>query len=495
MGFEPPINPDEDTNRSQPIDLNNEPPISDEDTNPSASQLMRAVNLDDEPPISDEDTNPSASQLMQAVNLDDEPPINPDDTNPSIAVRESQLMGAAPLPVWRRAFGVVSLLGAVALTVGAGILLLMPPTEPEPAPVPPTEAESVAAEPTVTATIPPTETAPAEIATETTPIEVDSIAALPTLNPEQAAAILSQPLASGDNDGLQVVRNPYDPFTLIPDRPRSEVIQYVVEEGDTIGSIAEKFGLTQESVAWANDRNIINILPVGRSINIPPVDGVLIPRHTGNTTIQEYAIRYRVDDPYNIIDSEYNRQLRGLSPESVPPSGASVMIPNGQAEQINWNPTVVRDGGDSGSGSAGGGFITFAPGDPGSCGRVANPGGSGGWTRPIGNYTWMRGFTSFHTGIDLAAPIGTPVQAAQGGTVIFAGWNNWGYGYTVVLAHGPFTTIYAHLSSINVGCGQSVSGGQTIAGTGNSGNSSGPHLHFEIRFNDQPQDPTGTIGF
>ncbi len=471
MGFEPPINPDEDTNRSQPLDLNNEPPISDEDTNPSASQLMQAVNLNDEPPIID------------------------GDTNPSIAVRQSQMTPVAvPLPAWRRAVGVVSLLGAVALTMGAGILLLLPPSEAES--LPPTELESVAAEPTATATIPPTETAVPTIATVQAAIApVDNVAALPTINPEQAAAILSQPVVMKDADSLQVVRNPYDPFTLIPDRPRSEVIQYVVEEGDTIGAIAEKFGLTQETVAWANNRNIINILPVGRAINIPPVDGVLIPRHTGNTTIQEYAARYRISDPLTIIDSEYNRQLRGLTPESVPPSGASIMIPGGQAEQINWNPTVVREGGSGGDGGSGGGFISFAPGDPGSCGRVANPGGGGGWLRPIGNYTWMRGYTSFHTGVDLAAPIGTPVQAAQGGTVIFAGWNNWGYGYTVVLAHGPFTTIYAHLSTINVGCGQSVGAGQTIAGTGNSGNSSGPHLHFEIRFNDQPQDPTGIMGF
>ncbi|MEO0562443.1 MAG: M23 family metallopeptidase, partial [Chloroflexota bacterium] len=148
-----------------------------------------------------------------------------------------------------------------------------------------------------------------------------------------------------------------------------------------------------------------------------------------------------------------------------------------------------------GSSGAGGSFISFAPGDPGSCGRVANPGGGGFWTRPINNYTWIRGFTGFHTGVDLAASVGTPVLAAQGGTVIFAGWNNWGYGYTVVLAHGPFTTLYGHLSNINVGCGQSVGAGQVIGGVGNTGNSSGPHLHFEIRFNDIPEDPTTNISF
>ncbi|MBE0690682.1 MAG: M23 family metallopeptidase, partial [Anaerolineae bacterium] len=79
--------------------------------------------------------------------------------------------------------------------------------------------------------------------------------------------------------------------------------------------------------------------------------------------------------------------------------------------------------------------------------------------------------------------------------VIFRGWNSFGYGYAIVLAHGPFTTVYGHLSDINVSCGQSVSPGQVIGGSGNSGNSSGPHLHFEIRYNDIVQDPTTVMAF
>ncbi len=489
MGFEPPIDPQDDTNPSDPLNPQNEPPIAPDDTNPSKSQLMQAV-ADDEPPIRADDTS-----FTSPIDLTTEPPIATDDTNPSLAVRTGAFPAAAPakLPLWRRVVGGLSLLAALVLTVGAVIVLLLPPTTPNPAPPPDPTEETVAQQPTPTA-LPPTDTPP-----QANPAPaIDQANLLPTISPAQAAALLSAPAEPAANvDGLQVVRNAYEPFTLIPDRPRGEVIQYVVENGDSIATIAEKFGLAQETIAWANDRNIINILPVGRSINIPPVDGVLIPKHTGDSTIADYAARYRLDDPYAIIESEFNPQLRDLTPASIPPSGAQVMIPGGQAEQINWNPTVVREGsGGNSAGEVGGvSYITFAPNDPGSCGRVPNPGGGGFWTRPISNYTWMRGFTSFHTGVDLAAPVGTPVTAAQGGTVIFAGWNNWGYGYTVVLAHGPFTTIYAHLSSINVGCGQSVSAGQQIAATGNSGNSSGPHLHFEIRFNDQPQDPTTTIGF
>jgi murein DD-endopeptidase MepM/ murein hydrolase activator NlpD len=126
---------------------------------------------------------------------------------------------------------------------------------------------------------------------------------------------------------------------------------------------------------------------------------------------------------------------------------------------------------------------------------VDNPGGGAAWVRPIDSYTWMRGFAAWHPAVDVAASEGTPVKAANSGRVIFAGWSNWGYGYAVVLAHGPFTTLYAHMSEISVNCGDTVSAGQRIGATGNTGNSSGPHLHFEVRYDDVPQDPTLSVGF
>jgi murein DD-endopeptidase MepM/ murein hydrolase activator NlpD len=269
-----------------------------------------------------------------------------------------------------------------------------------------------------------------------------------------------------------------------------------VQAGDTIYAIADRFGLKPESIAWANSRDIIGGLRPGRAINILPVDGAFITVNN-ERTIASIAQEFRVD-PYVIIDSEYNTfpDQTSVTPETVLPSGTQVVIPGGEAEQITWNVRVERTGGDaSGSGSSSGARISFAPGDPGSCGMVDNPGGGGGWVKPLGGYTWTRGFTSFHTGVDLSAPEGTPVYAANGGTVIFRGWSTWGYGWAIVLAHGPFTTLYGHLSAINVGCGHSVSAGQFIGAVGNSGNSSGPHLHFEIRYNDVPYDPTTTMSF
>jgi murein DD-endopeptidase MepM/ murein hydrolase activator NlpD len=97
---------------------------------------------------------------------------------------------------------------------------------------------------------------------------------------------------------------------------------------------------------------------------------------------------------------------------------------------------------------------------------------------------------SFHPGIDIAAPEGTPIAAAKSGVVVFAGWNDGGYGNFVVLDNGGGVgTAYAHQSRIAVSEGQHVSQGQTLGYVGTTGNSTGDHLHFEVRINGQVQNP------
>jgi murein DD-endopeptidase MepM/ murein hydrolase activator NlpD len=387
-----------------------------------------------------------------------------------------------------RVLGAFSLVGAMALTIGAMLILLTPPA-PAPVPAPPTAVTDALNQ----ATLPPPTATPQQN-TDTT--IVPETAPLAALSPESASAMLIQPvvnLADGASP-IEFVRNTYNPFTIIPDRPRNEVIQYEIQAGDTIFSIAERFGLKPESIAWANDRSIIGGLRPGRLINVLPVDGAYytVP---SDQTIAEIAAQFGVD-PYTLIDSEYN-DLFGNEPDTVLTSGTRVVIPGGTAESITWTARVERSGDSSTSGGGGGGGqIIFEPGEAGSCGWTDNPGGSGGWTNPMGGgYTWSRGFTSWHPAVDLAAVPGTPVRAALGGTVIFAGWNSYGYGYLIVLAHGPYTTLYGHLSEIYVGCKQYVGAGQVIGGVGSTGDSSGPHLHFEIRSNDVPQDPTYTMPF
>jgi murein DD-endopeptidase MepM/ murein hydrolase activator NlpD len=402
------------------------------------------------------------------------------DTGPIHSVRDS-------LPLWRRLVGLLSLLGAATLTVATALLLITPGTEPS------TDAQLSGAV-IDRNNVQPTQQS-VNVAAEVNPAQnVALVNLMPTVDPALVASLLSTPVAPSQlQTGMEIVRDTYNPFTVIPDRARGEVILYEVQSGDTIFSIAERFGLKPESIAWANDRSIIGNLRPGRNINILPVDGAYWTV-ASQQTVQEIADYFRVD-PYTIIDSEFN-DLFDATPETLLTSGTQVVVPGGEAEQISWNPRVEREENTGSGGGSQGGRIIFEPGDPGSCGWVDNPGGSGSWTNPMGGgYTWSRGFTSWHTGVDLASSEGTPVKAANGGTVIFQGWNTFGYGNTVVLAHGPYTTLYGHLSAIYVTCGQWVDAGTVIAAVGTSGQSSGPHLHFEIRINDVPQDPTFTMPF
>ncbi|MDI3298522.1 MAG: peptidoglycan DD-metalloendopeptidase family protein [Bacillota bacterium] len=116
-------------------------------------------------------------------------------------------------------------------------------------------------------------------------------------------------------------------------------------------------------------------------------------------------------------------------------------------------------------------------------------------TRPFGqNYDPILRQVQMHTGIDLAAPEGTPVHAAGAGVVFFTGWMN-GYGNTVILVHGNgLSTLYAHLSAILVHQGDAVEAGQVIGRVGETGWATGPHLHFEVRVDGVPQDPTKYVG-
>ena len=101
-----------------------------------------------------------------------------------------------------------------------------------------------------------------------------------------------------------------------------------------------------------------------------------------------------------------------------------------------------------------------------------------------------------HEGLDLAVPTGTPVFAADSGTVVYAGWNPVGYGNLVVLDHGNgWRTYYAHLQSVHVRCGEWLSRGSTIGEIGSTGNSSGPHLHFEMLRFGIAVNPAGYIRF
>jgi hypothetical protein len=424
-----------------------------------------------------------------------EPPVQPDDTRPTTTIPVVKASSAARPSMAQRALGLLSVLGTLAFTAATVLILLSDGSTPAPSPQPTAET----AETRVAITAVPTET-PAPTSTPpqadtTQPLNTVGLPSIaPTLDGSTLVVLLGEPVQNfGDPNPELIGRGSLRPFTIIPERPRNQIIEYTIERGDTVYSIAQKFGLTQESIAWSNDRRQLWTLIPGSKMLIPPVDGV-VHIAVGQATLRDISTFYKVDDPLVVIDSEFN-SLRGYTPDSIPPSGMRIFIPGGTGENINWAPPVVQGSGGSGSGSGGDpNTVSFDPSSPGSCGPQPI-GGASGWVRPISSYSVTRGYTDWHPGIDLAANPGTPVFAANSGTVIFAGWSNWGYGYAVVLSHGPFQTLYGHLNDVGVRCGNTVVAGQVIGSVGSTGNSSGPHLHFELMYNGVRGNPAATIAF
>lgn len=422
----------------------------------------------------------------------------PEQQSPEDDTRRPYVTVTPDGPVRRpgRVVGLISLIGAVLMTLAAVALLVSPAPAP---PAPQDIAQAATLEPTATSgspqdATPQTQEDAITPAPTLEPAVIEAGFVLPTLSVDALAALLATPVSDLRGIEPQVARDALNPFTIIPDRPRNIMIEYTIERGDTVYDIAQRFGVTQESIAWSNDRRSLWTLTPGSTLKIPPVDGV-IHVAVGSATIADIADLYQIDDPMIIIESEAN-QLEGLDPSTVPPSGMEIFIPGGVAEEINWAPPVVT-GSSGGSGPGGApGTVSFEPGAPGSCAPMP-PGAGTAWGAPMnrGSYTITRGYSDWHPGIDLAAPNGTPIFAANGGTVIFAGRSNWGYGLAVVISSGPFFTLYGHMSQVNVSCGQVVGTGQQIGGVGSTGNSSGPHLHFEILYGSTRTNPSSTIGF
>lgn len=480
-----------------------EPPIGDDDTSPSRRQSAAQRLAADEPAPTDDDTNPHPARRESAVRLlADEPPITADDTNPS---QPSRPIPPAPRGPGRGLWIAVSLAAVLLIAVGVGIIVnaaLSDDEPPGPAPVaidrsptasaaPLVEQPVATRAPSATSTAAPEETAPpaseepAEALTEeASPPAVEPLR-LPTAGADAIAAALAAPLPAEPR--TSVIRREAAPFTVRRENTRSRVIPYTVQEGDTLETIASKFGLRDHyTLIWSNSSSKLAGLAPGTQINIPPEDGVYYEA-TADISIREIAEKYNVD-PYVIIDSEYNDALFGSVPETRLPAGVWVFIPGAEGER--FNERIVGSGGFTAGGLLSGTYSLWG------CATELQ-GGTEPYGRPLGGYTWMRGFIpGYHDGVDLAGRPDQPVLAAGAGTVVYAGWNNNGYGRVVVVAHSGSFSLYGHLNSINVRCGQYVDQGQSIGGMGNTGNSSGTHLHFEVRdtgFN--PVNPQNYVGF
>ncbi len=247
------------------------------------------------------------------------------------------------------------------------------------------------------------------------------------------------------------------------------VSEYTVQPGDALFSIAAQFNIKPETLLWANSSvlqdNPDNLLP-GQQLVVPPVDGVYYQWKEGDT-LQSIAANFKanVNDILNWPGNDID-----LTNPTIK-AGTYVMVPGGQRALVDWiRPQVAR--GPSGTAGLNGA-------------TCSGPIGSGNFIWPTQNH-YLSGynFSSTHLGIDIAAGLGAPIVAADAGVVVVAGWNTSGYGNVVMIDHGNgFLTVYAHLSQINVVLCQGVARGQLIGLAGATGNATGPHLHFEIRYN------------
>lgn len=262
--------------------------------------------------------------------------------------------------------------------------------------------------------------------------------------------------------------------TAFPQRPSTEVKTYVVRQGDSLFGIAQTFKVKPETLLWAN-YDLLNdnpdLLSVGMELKIPPVDGVYYQWQAGDT-VESVAARFeaKIQDVLSWPGNPFDLTNPILEP------GTWVMVPGGHREFRQWVIPVIPRGRAGVSKSVYG---------AGACeGGYDGAYGSGSFVWPVGNhYLSGNDYWSGHLGIDLAAGEGAPVYAADSGVVVFSGWATGGYGYTIMVDHGNgYQTLYAHLSGINATCGRSVGQGQVIGYAGSTGNSTGAHLHFEVRY-------------
>jgi murein DD-endopeptidase MepM/ murein hydrolase activator NlpD len=279
-----------------------------------------------------------------------------------------------------------------------------------------------------------------------------------------------------------IINRVVDPHTNIPDRGSSWVTLYTVEQGDTLSGIASKFDLTWESILWGNSdvlKDDPNFLKPGQVLYILPVNGMFY-KWNQKDTLESIAAEYNTTVDA-IVDWPGN-DLNPLDPVIQP--GAWVIIPGG-SRPFSWEAPMILTGNTR----------TFALG-PGTCpGKYNGTPGGEPWAWPTTNHN-LSGydFGPSHPAIDIFVYLGQPIYAAQAGVVVFAGWSDRGYGDLVIVDHlNGWHTFYAHLSQWNVACGAQVYTGTVVGLGGSTGNSTGPHLHFEMRYNGVGQNPWGLL--
>jgi len=245
--------------------------------------------------------------------------------------------------------------------------------------------------------------------------------------------------------------------TEISEKPRDKIITYTVQRGDTISTIAQKFGISANTIRWENNLTNDN-LSVGDELRILPVTGIAYKVAKGDTV---YSIAKKFDtEAQKIVDFPFNDFANPETFSLV--VGQILIVPDGV--KPSEQPHIKREV-----------YIASGPVSVSSAG-----------------FTWpVRGVVSqfaswYHMALDILSPIGTPIVAAQDGVVTRTNVGTWdgGYGTSVYISGGEYGTHYAHMSAVNVAPGDKVIAGKTVIGwVGMTGRTTGPHVHFEISKN------------
>ncbi len=249
--------------------------------------------------------------------------------------------------------------------------------------------------------------------------------------------------------------NPYESSlgTIISAKPRDKVVDYEVLGGDTLASIAKKFGISVESIKWATNLKSDTIKP-GDTLKIPPVSGIVYKVAAGDN-VYTIAKKYSTD-AQKIVNFPFN-DFADLDNFTLTP-GQTLIVPDGVPPQERPVIGIPQ-------------YAQVQVGVKGSSNFIWPTTGS------ISQYpVW------YHMAVDIQNPGAPPIIASDTGTVIFAGCLSYGYGCHVIIDHANgYETLYGHMSQILVSPGQAVTQGQQIGVMGSTGRSTGTHLHFEVR--------------
>ena len=260
------------------------------------------------------------------------------------------------------------------------------------------------------------------------------------------------------SDSLSVTSGSLRISTEDVDYPIDDTISvYEVKKGDSLLTVARLFGVSKNTIIWANDLKSEKISP-GDTLVILPITGIKHTIKKGDTVLS-IAKKYKAD-------VEDIAKFNGVAKETKLIVGNIILVPEGEITIVTTTKTKSNK-------NATGKLLD----------NYANSTPSGFLIKPVIGARRTQGLHG-HNGIDLGAPQGTPVLASGSGVVIVAkssGYNG-GYGQMIVISHdGGVQTVYAHLHSVYVSVGQTVTQGQVIGEVGNTGKSTGAHLHFEVR--------------